>query len=149
MNLKFWLGRVLGVAFIFALVSCASMPSESHKKHGFPELAFREQPPRKFERLGTVRSKVNFPAYEAKDNFDSLCRNYFNLAAQRLIDQAKKNGGQAVMEVRSVVFLLDGKVELHKDGQCTDEGAEGQVLAQGVAIKWLPDDPKESVGPKE
>ena len=65
-----------------------------------------------------------------------LCRNYFNKAVQDLVKFAHDAGGDAVIDVKSVVLLLDGKTEMYPRPECSDEGAEGQALVRGIAIRW-------------
>lgn len=133
---------LLGFGLAWGGGGCSSLPEPKINKHEFPRDAFIETPKdRKFEKLGIVKTKVNFPSLSASLETpwtdDSLCENYFNKAAANLIKESKKKGGDAVMEVRSVVFLMDGKRETHKKAECSDDGQEGQVLAQGEAIKWV------------
>ena len=49
---------------------------------------------------------------------------------------AKKQGGDAVIDLKSVVYLEDGRREMYPSAECSDDGIEGQVLCQGIAIKW-------------
>lgn len=123
--------------FFFLLGGCASLPEVNHDWHKFPKNAYIEEPGRPYRIIGNVKSKVNFPTLDPKYSEKKLCRNYFNRAVKKLARYAKKAGGDAVVQVRSVVFLLDGKVETHKTPECYDDGAEGQVLAHGMAVKWV------------
>ena len=125
--------------------SCAtSLPEERHSNHSFPEkLVYVETPigefkDRPFEVLGWVRTRAHFPTMEQDPNNPTLCRNYYNKAAGDLLKEAKKAKGDAVIKVRSVVILLDGKFEEHVTPECADDGAEGEILLKGVAIKWKP-----------
>jgi hypothetical protein len=34
--------------------------------------------------------------------------------------------------------LLDGKMEEHETAECSDDGAQGEVLVRGVAIRYKP-----------
>lgn len=90
-----------------------------------------------YEVLGVVKSKVNFPTLDMDKSEESLCRNYFNKAVHQLLEYARKNGGDAVIDVKSVVFLVDGRQETYSTPECSDDGDEGQILTQGVAIRWL------------
>lgn len=120
-------------------MGCASLPEARHTWQKWPPNAFLNKPKRPYEVVGTVRSKVEFQSLDANNEESTLCRNYFNKAVKKLLEYAKDKQADAVIEVRSVVFLMDGKVELHPRAECADDGAEGQVLAQGTAIKWLPE----------
>ncbi len=133
-----------------ALSGCATLPTPKHEKAEFPkEKAFIETvPTREFERMGEVKSKVNYDTLGIESEDDkTLCQNYFNKAVNKLVDYAKKKGGDAVIEVRSVVFMVDGKVELHSKAECYDDGAEGQVLARGTVIKYKP--PEDPIAKKK
>jgi uncharacterized protein YbjQ (UPF0145 family) len=69
---------------------------------------------------------------------EGLCRNYYNKAAYLLLKEAKKVGADAVIQVRSVVFMLDGKMSEFSTPECSDDGAEGEILLRGIAIKYKP-----------
>ena len=118
------------------------MPTPSHKKYTFPPNVYLESVERPYEILGRVRAKVDYETLDANREEKDLCRNYYKKAATELLELAKKKGGDAVLEVRSVVFLVDGRTENYKTPECSDDGAEGQVLLQGIAVKWKPDPPK-------
>lgn len=75
---------------------------------------------------------------EQEKNNQSLCRNYYHKAVRNLVRDAEKAGADAVIKIRSVVILLDGKTEEHVTPECSDDGAEGEVLLRGIAIKFLP-----------
>lgn len=135
--------------FLFCLIllsGCAtSLPEERHDTFSFPEkLVYVEEPTgefkgRPYEVLGWVRTKAHFPTLEQDPNSQKLCRNYYNKAAEDLLKQAKKEAkGDAVIKVRSVVMLLNGKTEEHVAPECSDDGAEGEILLRGIAIKWKP-----------
>jgi hypothetical protein len=128
---------LLGITLL--LSACATLPETKHKKYTFPESeAFFGEPPadRPYEKLGLVRSKVEYPTLDPNNEEDVLCRNYFNHAVEDLVKFAKAKGGDAVIDVKSVVFLLDGQMEAYPRAECVDEGDGGQVLARGIAIKW-------------
>ncbi len=99
--------------------------------------ALVEATERPYTRVGTVRSKVNFPSLDFKKSEAWLCRNYYNKAVSDLVKLAKEKGADAVIDVRSVVFYENGSSELMKTPECSDDGREGQILAQGLAVKWL------------
>ncbi len=129
------------------LVSCASTPDmlpERHARYRFPkERVYIEEPEgkdtgRPYQPLGWVKSKASWSTLDQDPNSSRLCRNYFNKASKILLDEALKAGADAVIKVRSVVLLLDGKLEFHPRAECSDDGAEGEVLLQGIAIKFKP-----------
>lgn len=93
---------------------------------------------RPYEVLGEVRARANFMSIDAEDDEEKMCQNYFNQAVQKLVSLAKAKGADAVIDVKSVVFLVDGRSELFPRAECADEGGEGQALARGVAIRWKP-----------
>ena len=98
---------------------------------------------RKYEVLGTVRSKAEFPTLDPANEEDALCANYFNKAVKDLVRRAKDKGADAVIKVSSVVFYENGRMESFPRPECSDDGEEGQVLVQGNAIKWLPEPGKD------
>lgn len=123
---------------LFFLWSCSSLPTVRHEKYFFPkETAFFGDVRREYKKLGLVRSKVNYQTLDLNHDEEYLCVNYFNRAVEELVRFARKKGGDAVIDVRSVVFFENGEHELHPSAECSDDGMEGQVLAQGVAIQWL------------
>jgi hypothetical protein len=122
---------------IFCLSSCATLPTAKHKNYQFPkEKAFFGDVKRPYQVLGLVRSKATFISLDPNNEEAALCKNYFNKAVRDLVKFAKLQGGDAVIDVKSVVFLEDGRSELHPSAECSDDGMEGQVLCQGVAVKW-------------
>ncbi len=118
--------------------------------HRFPKsLVFVEEPTgefkgRPYERLGEVRSKALYPTMEQDPNSERLCRNYYNKAAKDLLKEALKEDAEAVIKVRSVVFLMDGTIEEHVTPECSDDGAEGEILLRGIPIRWKPDPEKKT-----
>ncbi len=136
--------------FCSACASAALDEKVKHPKFSFPEaLVFRELPTgelqdRPYEVMGWVRSKAVWPTLDQEAYSEGLCRNYFNKAAKNLLKEAKKVGADAVIQVRSVVFMLDGKVGEFPDPECSDDGAEGEVLVRGVAIKFKTSEKKDS-----
>ena len=130
--------------FIFALIvflgaGCSSVPEPKITKYAWPKGAYIGEPKtkRKYEKLGLVSDRVDFPSFHPKYEEAALCKNFFNKVAGKLLKRAKDQGGDAVIDVRSVVFLIDGRRETYQTAECSDEGGEGQVLAQGIAIKWV------------
>lgn len=139
--------RFFSSAVFLVFAACAtSLPKERHDVHRFPEkLVFVEEPTGEFknkpyEVLGWVRSQAQYPTMEQDPNNGRLCRNYYNKAAAELLKEAKKAKAEAVIKVRSVVLLMDGKVEEHVTPECSDDGAEGEILLRGIAIRWKPQD---------
>ncbi len=133
--------------WLLLLASCASAPDllpERHNRYRFPrERVYIEEPEgkeagRPYQPLGWVKSKATWSTLDQDPNSPRLCRNYFNKAAKSLLEEAQKAGADAVIKVRSVVLLLDGKLEFHPRAECSDDGAEGEVLLQGIAIKFKP-----------
>ncbi len=130
--------------------SCSTLPTPSHKSHKFPEKRayFSEKPPgdQPYEVLGLVRSRADYSSLDMEWDEKKLCQNYFNKAVNDLVRFAKEKGGDAVVQVRSVVFLLNERVELYSKPECADDGNEGQVLTQGLAIRYLPPPVKDPTG---
>ncbi len=79
---------------------------------------------------------MNYKTLSARIDPEALCKNYFNKAAAQLTEMAKNHGGDAVIQVRSVVFHMDGSSKTFNKAECFDDGAEGQILAKGIAIRW-------------
>jgi hypothetical protein len=118
---------------------CTSMPAIKHRSFTFPEkVAFVGDVERPYTVLGPVRSKVEFPSLDPLHEEGILCRNYYNQAVRKLARYAQKAGGDAVIDVRSVVFLADGRSETHPTPECSDDGESAQVLTSGIAVKWKP-----------
>ncbi len=136
---------VFGICIL--LEGCSSLPSEKHEHFRFPEnKVFIEEPQgkdlgRPYQTLGWVKSKASWSTLVQETNDGRLCKNYFNKAARDLLKEALKAGADAVVKVRSVVLLMDGKLEYHPTPECSDDGEEGEVLLQGIAIKFKPLDP--------
>lgn len=132
-----WAG--LSVPLIF-LAACTTLPAPKYSRHAFPKgEAFIGDAKRPYRTLGLVRAKVEFPTLDPARDEQELCNNYYNAAVQDLVKHARKAGGDGVINVMSVVFLEDGRAETHKTPECSDDGQEGQILAQGIAVKWLPE----------
>lgn len=128
---------------VLALVSCATLPTPKVSRHSWPKgEAFIGDVKRPYQALGLAKTKVNYNTLDPEVDEHALCRNYFNKAAIDLVKRAKKAGGDAVIDIQSVVFLEDGRMERYKTPECSDDGAEGQVLAQGIVVKWKGEEPK-------
>jgi hypothetical protein len=128
--------------FLWACATPQDDLRERHQRHRFPKTGvYIEEPDgldqgRPFQTLGWVRSKATWSTLDQDPHAPHLCRNYFNQASKRLLEEAKKAGADAVIKVRSVVLLLDGRLEYHPGPECSDDGSEGEVLLQGIAIKF-------------
>ncbi len=130
--------RLLSLIGVVGIVACSTLPSTSKKVYSFPkEAAFIGNVKRSYKTLGLVRAKVNYPSLDPAREEAELCQNYFNKAARDLIHMAKEKGGDAVIDLKSVVFLEDGRQETYSTPECSDDGMEGQVLAQAIAVKWI------------
>ena len=105
-------------------------------RYTWPTTAYIGEPDRPYEKLGLVRTKVEYPSLDPTREESALCKNYFNKGAIDLVKRARKVGADAVIDVRSAVFLFDGRAETYPSAQCSDDGQEGQVLMQGIAVKW-------------
>ncbi|MBN22194.1 MAG: hypothetical protein CL678_13015 [Bdellovibrionaceae bacterium] len=135
---KIWIFILSGL-----MGGCASLPEPSITPYAFPkENVYIDQPVRKYESLGSVRSKVNYPSLNMNWSEKRLCENHYNKSVRDLLKYAKKAGADAVMMIRSVVFLVDGRKELYRSPECSDDGEEGQILTQGIAIRWKKDQEK-------
>ena len=136
------------IAIFLGNANCTTLPDPKHNWVDFPsKKAFYKKPSRRYKELGIVRSRVNYLTLDPYNNEEKLCQNYFNKAVLKLIDYAKDKGADAVIEVRSVVVEIGGKVKAYTRAECFDDGQEGQVLAKGIAVKWLP--PKRLKSSKE
>ncbi len=141
---------IFGGLLVTALFACASLPDPKFKKYAFPEqeVFVDTKPSRRFKVVGPVRVRVNFNSLNAEREDQDLCRNYFNKGAADLLKRAKRDlHGDAVIDVRSVVYYMDGKSKKFTTPECADDGGEGQVLMEGHAIRYLPE-PKVSPTPK-
>lgn len=129
----------LALSLVVLFSGCSSLPKVEHKVYRFPPAnAFVESPPagKQYTVLGWVRAKTPFVTMDPDTNLKALCANYYNKAVASLLAEAKKAGGDAVAEIRSVTFLLNGKVEEHVTPECSDDGGEGEILVRGVAIRY-------------
>lgn len=153
MSLKIETNRTkfsLAFVWVIGLASgCAStLPTERHAEYRFPEdHVFVDKPlgknlDRPFKVLGWVKAKAQFPTLEQRTHDSSLCKNYYNKAAANLLKEARAVDADAVIQVRSVVFLMSGEMQEHRTPECSDDGAEGEILLRGVAIRYLPWPPK-------
>jgi len=131
---------LFSLAALFAVLggggACTTLPEVKHKKYGFPADAYVQEPKRTYKTLGVVRAKVNYQTLDPNSEEKDLCKNYYNHAVEELVDKAKDQAADAVVDVKSVVFLADGRRETYPTPECADDGQEGQILVQGVAIQW-------------
>ncbi len=126
---------IIGITLAFGL-GCTTVPENKVTWHKWPKGVFHGVPDRQFEKLGQVRTRIEYNSLDFENDENKLCKNYFNKAANDLLKRAKKVGADAVIDVKAVVFQIDGKTETYDNPECTDDGVEGQVLAQGVAVRW-------------
>jgi hypothetical protein len=138
-NLFFFRGSFLFFALLSVVFSCSTLPDVPYEKFSYPKGVYSGKPKRPYKVLGEVKARVEFPTLDMNREEDRLCENYFKKALTDLLKYAKDAGGDAVVEAKSVTFLLGGKMETHDKAECSDDGADGQILARGFAIKWLPD----------
>ncbi len=131
--------HLLSLFYLGSLVGCSTLPPTTFKHHTFPKgEAFIGDSKRPYLTLGTVRSKVDFNSLDESHEERDLCINYFNKAVRDLVSTAKLKGGDAVIDVKSVVYLEDGRQETYPRPECSDDGMEGQILTQGIVVKWNP-----------
>jgi len=133
-NLRLFLGLSLGVT-----AGCSSLPTVTHKKYAFPENAYIGVPKdlKAHEKVGLVKARATFETMELDSDPEQRCRNYFNKAVKDLVKLAQDNKADAVVDVRSVTFLMDGKSETYPKAECVDEGDVGEVYVQGIAIRYV------------
>jgi len=137
-----------GIASIVTAVvmaACASTAPKSQKASSepprlLPSGVYFGDPGRPYQVVGTVRTWKEF-ATSLDDSFNEQemqrrCNQAFFDASTKLLGIARENGGEAVMDVRSVIFLADGRKEYHPRAECSEDGEEGEALVQGTAIKW-------------
>lgn len=128
---------VVGLVGVLGGLGCTTLPSIHHKDYSFPhDKAFVGDTKRPYTALGLVRTKVNYQSLDPGREEEDLCRNYYYKAVSDLISLAQEKGGDAVINIKSVVFMEDGHSELYNTPECADDGIEGQILAQGIVVKW-------------
>jgi len=126
---------------VLAGMGCSTLPAPKFKKYTFPEASVfvDGQPDRRFKVVGPVRVRVNFSSMDPEREEQELCRNYYNKGANDLFKRAKRDlHADAVIDVRSVVYFMDGKSKHYPTPECADDGNEGQILMEGKAIRYLP-----------
>ena len=137
---------ILGV-----LAGCSTLPTPEIKRYAFPKQdVYLGEPDRPYEVIGTVRTSAHWPSLLLPGaNEQSLCRNSYNKAATDLLRRAREAGAEAVMQVRSVVFYLTGKRETYTTPECSDDGENGEILLEGVAVRYKrPEEPRSPALPK-
>ena len=139
---------ILFYCLFFAISACSTLPEVKHTQYDFPDSAFIGDVKRAYQKIGVVRSRVDFASLDSKNEESNLCKNYFNKAVRDLLKKARARHADAVIDVKSVVFLVDGRSELYPDPECSDDGEQGQVLTQGLAVKWIAD-PVVEVDPRD
>jgi hypothetical protein len=128
------------VFLLFTLSSCASLPDTHFEKHAFPKEAFvGDVKDRPYKALGLVKTRVDYQTLDANHEENDLCRNYYNKGARDLVKIAREKGADAVIDLKSVVFFEDGKSMTYPEPECSDDGQDGQILLQGIAVKWVHD----------
>lgn len=136
----------LGGLLALSLFSCAGLPDPKYKAYDFPkdEAFVDTKPSRKYKVVGPVRVRVNYNSLNPEREDQDLCRNYYNKGVGDLLKRARRDlKADAVIEIRSVVYYIDGKHKSFVTPECADDGGEGQILMEGRAIRYLPD-PKPS-----
>ncbi len=134
---------------LFIVVGCSSLPEPKFKSYAFPAgtVFVEDKPTRRFKVLGPVRVRVNFSSMNAEREESELCRNFYNKGAGDLLKRARRERkADAVINVRSVVYYMDGKSKKFTSPECADDGSEGQILMEGKAIRYLPDPKAETKG---
>lgn len=124
----------MGLSVVF--LRCGTLPTIKHNRYDFPSGAFLGEVKKPYAVIGEVRSRVDFSTLDLNEDENALCRNYYNKAVMELIRHTKEGGGDAVIQIRSVVFLQNGKMEKYTTPECSDDGTEGQILLEGVGIRW-------------
>lgn len=121
------------------VVGCATtLPEPKMPKFAFPKgRAFVGDVKRPYKKLGQVRAKVNYNTLDWLHEEDQLCRNYYNKGVKELVEIAHKQGADAVIDVESVVFSDITGGQTFPTPECSDDGDEGQILVQGIAVKWV------------
>jgi len=131
-----------GIAVLFLIfggaAGCSTLPTPEVKKYAFPRQdVLLGEPARPYEVLGIVRTSAHWPSLLLPGaNDEYLCRNYYNKAAVDLLKRAREAGAEAVIQVRSVVFYMTGKRETYTTPECSDDGENGEILLEGVAIRY-------------
>lgn len=129
------------VAALFNLFSCATLPESKFNAYAFPEqdVFIETKPVRRYKVVGPVRVRVNYSSLNPEREEQELCRNYYNKGVSNLLKRARRDlKADAIIEVQSVVYYMDGKSKAFPTPECSDDGGEGQILLQAKAIRYLP-----------
>jgi hypothetical protein len=120
--------------------ACATLPDQKVERFTYPkeQAIVGDAKGRPYRVLGTVRSRVDYNSLNPDVDEKVLCKNYYNKSVRELVRDAKKQGADAVIDVRSVVFYDDGPSKTFPTPECSDDGGQGQILTQGIAVKWKP-----------
>lgn len=129
--------KISVLAGMIALASsCTTLPKVVHEKHKFPRGAYVGDPGRPFKKLGLVKTKTLYPTLDPDSDERVLCKVYYNKAVKDLLKRAHDVKADAVVNIHSAVFMIDGRSEFFATPECTDDGQEGQVLVEGIAVRW-------------
>lgn len=124
--------------FFLGCVSCATLPEEKIDIVQPPKSGiYLDLPPQatgEYVELGDVKTKINFKMSQMYED-EFLCQNAYHRGLKDLLHRAEAKGGNAIMNIRSVVFYLDGKNESFKTPECSFETEEGQILMQAKVIR--------------
>jgi hypothetical protein len=132
--------RYVVLAVVASWISgCATtLPDPKITHYEFPKgKAFVGDVKRPYHKLGQVRTRVDFNTLDWIHEEDQLCRNYYNKGVRDLVKRAKDVGADAVIDIRSVVFSELGGSETFQTPECSDDGQDGQILLEGIAVKWI------------
>jgi hypothetical protein len=133
---------VLVAAALFC--GCSSTPAgkkSTEVQRALPVgVSFDEGGGRPYQKVGTVRAWQEFKteldeSFNDKE-FQRRCRLAFREAATKVLKIAQEHGGEAVIQIRSVVFLADGRKEFLPSAECADDGDAGEALVEGIAVRW-------------
>lgn len=138
---EFIISRKWFVLFLALYAGCTNLPKIEHKDYGFPDRqAFIDDGPKgvQIEVIGRVKARADWPSLDPDREESGLCINYYNKAVRDLVKFAKEKKADYVIKIRSITVLYDGRIEVHKTPECSDDGGEGQVLVEGVAVRMKP-----------
>ena len=129
--------KTLGIIAVTSTLSCNTVPTQKFVPYSFPkDVAYTGNVERPFQPMGYVRTKVNFQSLDMSHDEAELCKNYFNQAVRDMLKMARAKGADGLVQVRSIVFYEGGQHEVFPRAECSDDGMEGQVLTEAIAVKW-------------